>query len=102
MADTQTACGANGASWMKGAVRGVYCQTEIKIIRFIVERKVIRKILPHLKLWPGNEIRGAPQWSGKVRCQQASRIYTLNLPWLSELINIHAKSPAQLLNGNPG
>lgn len=43
-----------------------HCQAEMKIISFIVERKVIRKILTHLKLWPGNEIRGSPHWPGKV------------------------------------
>ncbi|MEA3467261.1 MAG: hypothetical protein U9R57_03440 [Thermodesulfobacteriota bacterium] len=37
----------------------------MKIISFIVERKVIRKILTHLKIWPGNEIRCFPHWSGK-------------------------------------
>ena len=37
-----------------------HCQAEMKILSFIVERKVIRKILTHLKLWPGNDIRGSP------------------------------------------
>jgi hypothetical protein len=37
-----------------------YCQAEMQIISFIVERKVIRKILTHLKLWPGKEIRRSP------------------------------------------
>ncbi|MCF8056475.1 MAG: hypothetical protein K9K37_07530 [Desulfocapsa sp.] len=41
------------------------CQAEMKIISFIVERKVIRKILTHLKLWPGNETRGSLHWSGR-------------------------------------
>jgi hypothetical protein len=38
----------------------------MKIISFIAERKVIRKILTHLKLWPENEKRGSPHWPGKV------------------------------------
>ncbi|MBU0943334.1 MAG: hypothetical protein KKC20_25535 [Proteobacteria bacterium] len=36
----------------------------MKIVSFIVERKVIRKILCHLKLWLGRDIRGSPQWQG--------------------------------------
>lgn len=43
-----------------------YCQSEMKIISFIVERKVVRKILTHLKLWPGNDIRGSPSRPGKL------------------------------------
>jgi Putative transposase/Transposase zinc-binding domain len=43
-----------------------HCQAEMKIVSFIVERKVIRKILTHLKLWTGNAIRGSPHWPGKV------------------------------------
>lgn len=39
---------------------------EMKILSFIVERKMIRKILTHLKIWPGNEIRGSPHWREKV------------------------------------
>ncbi|MBU0974013.1 MAG: hypothetical protein KKC20_25490, partial [Proteobacteria bacterium] len=42
-----------------------HCLAEIKRISFIVERKVIRKILCYLKLWPGRDIRGSPQWQGK-------------------------------------
>ena len=42
-----------------------HCQAEMKIISFIVERKVIRKILLHLKLWPDRDIRGSPRWPGK-------------------------------------
>ena len=49
-----------------------HCQAEMKIISFIVERKVIRKILNHLKLWPGNEIRGSPHWAGKNGTSQAA------------------------------
>jgi hypothetical protein len=37
----------------------------MKIVSFIVERKVIRKILSHLKLWPDRDIRGSPSWQGK-------------------------------------
>jgi len=42
-----------------------YCQAEMKIISFIVEQKVIRKILLHLKLWPEQDIRGSPSWLSK-------------------------------------
>ncbi|MBC8316600.1 MAG: transposase [Desulfobulbaceae bacterium] len=44
-----------------------HCQAEMKIISFIVERKVIRKILTHLKLWSGNNIRGSPFWAAKLK-----------------------------------
>ena len=43
-----------------------HCQEEMKMISFIVERKVVRKILTHLKLWLGNNIRGSPSRSGKL------------------------------------
>lgn len=36
----------------------------MKIISFIVEWKVIRKILCHLKLWPDRDICGLLQWQG--------------------------------------
>ena len=49
-----------------------HCQAEMKILSFIVERKVIRKILTHLKLWPGNDIRGSPSWPGKLRPSSSS------------------------------
>jgi len=39
----------------------------MKIISFIVERKVVRKILTHLKLWPVNNIRGSPSRPGKLK-----------------------------------
>jgi len=39
----------------------------MKIISFIVERKVIRKILSHLKLLPEKDIRGSPFWPGKLK-----------------------------------
>ena len=42
-----------------------HCQAEMKIISFIVERKVIRKILYHLNLWVDKDIRGSPCWPGK-------------------------------------
>jgi hypothetical protein len=37
----------------------------MKIISFIVERKVIRKILNHLKLREDKDIRGSPCYPGK-------------------------------------
>jgi hypothetical protein len=43
-----------------------HCQAGMKIISFIVERKVVRKILTHLKLWPGNNIHGSPSRPGKL------------------------------------
>lgn len=42
------------------------CQTKMKIISFIVEQKVILRILAHLKLWPGNGTRGSAFWPGKL------------------------------------
>lgn len=36
-----------------------YCQAKMKSISFIVERKGIRKMLLHLKLWPEWDIHGS-------------------------------------------
>ena len=44
-----------------------HCQAEMKILGFIIERKVTRNILTHLKCWPGTDIRGSPSWAGQLQ-----------------------------------